>query len=149
MSSFITVDTQVIVSAEYLGDASEIRGCHACSVALAEYLMMQTDDYLSAAYYLPTRTSPAVGGPIDWNRLQKERRPHWARSQTTSMRVVLRSVEPALSITYWGMSALADIINDHDRARFQAAINRLTPRKRLRLLHKLDFVMQANASVMP
>lgn len=144
MSSPVTVDTQVIICADQIGDVGEIRGCHACSVVLAEYLMVQTDDYTSPAYFLPTRNRVVLGRPIDWNRLQKERPPYWARSHTTSMRVILRSVEPAVSILYWGMSALADIINDHDRARFQAAINRLTPRKRLRLLHKLDFVLQAN-----
>jgi hypothetical protein len=60
--------------------------------------------------------------------------------------MVLTSVASAVTVLYCGMSALADIINDHDRARFQVAINRLTPRRRLRLLHKLDFVMQANMS---
>jgi len=146
VSSPVTVDTQVIIYADQIGDVGEIRGCHVCSVVLAEYLMMQTDDYASAAYFLPTRNRVILGRPIDWNRLQKERPSYWARSHTASMRVTLRSVEPTVSILYWGMSALADIINDHDRARFQAAINRLTPRKHLRLLHKLDFVMQANMS---
>jgi hypothetical protein len=146
VSSVVTVDTQVIVYADYLGDASEVRGCHACSVALAEYLMMQTDDYLSAAYYLPTRSSPTVGRPIDWNRLQKERPSAWARRHTHSIPVVLRSTVPPVTILYWGMSALADIINDRDRARFQTSVSRLVPCRRLRILHKLDFVLQADMS---
>ena len=146
MSSRVTVDTQVIIYADQIGDPGEIRGCHVCSVVLAEYLMMQTDDYASAAYFLATRNRVMARNPVDRDRLQRDRPPGWARSHTDSIRMVLTSVAPAVTVLYWGMSALADIINDHDRARFQAAINCLTPRRRLRLLHKLDFVMQANMS---
>lgn len=144
MSSPVAVDTQVIIRAYQKGDVGDIQDCRVCSVALAEYLMMQTDDYLFPAYYLLPRDRS-----IDRDPLHRERSLAWSQRHTDNIRIVLRDTALPVKIVYWGMSALADIVNCHDCARFQCAINPLKPRTRRRLLDKLHFVLLAEMSCDP